>query len=142
MVDIRVKHSGNIIGNVIQGAYDVLDGFNLVREVKDSMKEVSLTGDERLAFAESALLLKYDDEEPAPIHATQLLNVRRMEDRDNDLWTTFNRIQENVVRGGIHGRSANGRRMSTREVTAIDGNVKLNRALWTLAERMAELKSA
>jgi len=58
------------------------------------------------------------------------------------VWTTFNRIQENVVRGGLHGRSANGRRMSTREVTAIDGNVKLNRALWTLAERMAEIKAA
>lgn len=142
MVDIRVKHSGNIIGNVIQGAYDVLDGFNLVREVKGSMQSTQLTHPEQLAFAESALMLKYDEEEPAPIQATQLLNVRRMEDRDSSLWTTFNRVQENVVRGGIHGRSANGRRMSTREVTAIDGNVKLNRALWNLAERMAELKSA
>jgi len=27
-------------------------------------------------------------------------------------------------------------------VTAIDSDVKLNRALWTLAEKMAELKAA
>src|ERR1035438_10598168 len=31
---------------------------------------------------------------------------------------------------------------TTREVKAIDQEVKLNRALWHLAERMAELKSA
>ena len=142
MSDIRVKHSGDIIGNVIQGAYDTLDGFGLIRDVTESMKGTGLSHLESLAFAESALLLKYDDGEPAPIQATQLLSTRRMEDRDNSLWTTFNKVQENVVRGGLHGRSANGRRMSTREVTAIDGNVKLNRALWTLAERMAELKAA
>lgn len=141
MKDIRVKHSGDIIGNVIQGAYDTLDGFELIREVKENMQAVPLSHLESLAFAESALVLRYDDES-APVCATQLLSVRRMDDRANDLWTTFNRVQENVVRGGLHGRSANGRRMSTREVSAIDGNVKLNRALWTLAERMAELKAS
>ena len=140
MNDIRIKHSGDIVGNVIQGAYDTLDGFGLIRDVTEQMKGTPLTHLESLVFAESAMLLKYDDGEPAPIQATQLLCTRRSEDRDSSLWTTFNKVQENVVRGGLRGRSANGRRMTTREVTAIDGNVKLNRALWTLAERMAELK--
>jgi hypothetical protein len=42
------------------------------------------------------------------------------------------------------GHLANGhrRRTTTREVKAIDQDAKLNRALWHLAERMAELKSA
>jgi hypothetical protein len=48
--------------------------------------------------------------------------------------------------GGLSawGHDANGhrRRTTTREVKAIDQDVKLNRALWHLAERMAELKSA
>jgi hypothetical protein len=55
-------------------------------------------------------------------------------------------VQENVIRGGIAGRTidANGnrRRSTTREVQGIDQNRALNRALWTLAERMAELKAA
>ena len=34
------------------------------------------------------------------------------------------------------------RRVTTREVKGIDQDVKLNRALWMLAERMAELKAA
>ena len=141
--DIRIKHSGDIVHNVISGAFDVLDGFGIIREVTADMKQLTLTRPEQVVFAEAALSIKHDDEDTtAPFDATALLSTRRAEDRDPSLWTTFNKIQENVVRGGIAGRNANGRRTRTREVTAIDNNVKLNRALWTLAEKMAELKAA
>lgn len=42
--------------------------------------------------------------------------------------------------GGLRGRSANGQRMRTRPVQGIDANLKLNRALWMLAESMRQLK--
>jgi hypothetical protein len=67
------------------------------------------------------------------------------------LWTTFNRVQENVIRGGLsarapatieNGRRVRGRRVTTREVTGIDQDVKLNKSLWILGERMAELLSS
>jgi hypothetical protein len=45
------------------------------------------------------------------------------------------------VRGGLPGRTVQGRRMRTREVASIDRNVALNRALWVLAEEMRKLKS-
>jgi hypothetical protein len=35
---------------------------------------------------------------------------RRFDDRRPDLWSVFNRTQENLTKGGLHGRSANGRR--------------------------------
>ncbi|TYC80496.1 DUF945 domain-containing protein, partial [Stappia sp. BW2] len=78
------------------------------------------------------------------IQPSQLLNTRRTGDRENDLWTTFNVVQENAIRGGLearfrdeHGRL---RRSSSRAVKGIDQDVKLNKALWTLSEKMAELK--
>ena len=64
------------------------------------------------------------------------------EDSGNDLWTTFNRIQENMIKGGMSGRSKSGRRSTTREVNGVTENVKLNRALWTLADEFAKLKQA
>jgi hypothetical protein len=71
--------------------------------------------------------------------------ARRGDDTGSDLWTTLNRVQENSIRGGLRGvtRDANGRRQvrRTREVTGIDQDVKLNRALWTLAEEMRKLKA-
>jgi hypothetical protein len=142
--EVRVPHKGNIVQNVINGAFDVLDGFDLIREQKTGMQAVTLDRDERNAFAHAALMLRYDptdDNTPPPITETQVLNARRFEDRSDDLWTTFNRVQENLTRGGLHGRSRSGRAMSTRAVTGIDQNVKLNRALWVLADAMRRLKA-
>jgi hypothetical protein len=44
------------------------------------------------------------------------------------------------MRGGQPARSAQGRRMQTRAVTAIDRGVSLNRALGMLAEEMRTIK--
>ncbi len=142
--DSRVHHKGNVVQNVINGAFDVLDGFDLIREQKDGMRAVTLDRDEQHAFARSALALRYDPtdaEATAPITESQLLNVRRFEDRRDDLWTVFNRIQESLTKGGLHGRSRSGRSMSTRPITGIDQNVKLNRALWMLADAMRQMKA-
>jgi len=142
--EVRVPHKGNIVQNVINGAFDVLDGFDLIREQKQGMQAVSLSRDEQHAFARSALALRYDPTDadtPAPITESQLLNVRRFEDRRDDLWVVFNRIRENMTKGGLHGRSRSGRAMPTRPVTGIDQNVKLNRALWMLADAMRQMKA-
>lgn len=73
--DIRVPHKGDIVDNVIQGAFDVLDGFDLIREQKEGVKAVTLDREEQAVLAESALALKYDpqSEVPAPITGEQLL---------------------------------------------------------------------
>ncbi len=137
--DIRVRHSGDIVGNVIEGAYSVLQHFDQVTESRERMRAVTLNDGEQLAFARAALRLKYED--AAPIEAEQLNRARRVDDRGGDLWRTFNRTQEALVRGGVRGRSANGNRTTTRAITGISENVAMNRALWTLAEEMAKLKA-
>jgi hypothetical protein len=140
--DIRVRHSGNILDNVIEGAFKVLDGFEMVDAQKDGMKALTLNDGEQSAFARAALSLKYDTElTPAPITESQLLRPQRMADTAGDLWTTFNRVQENMIRGGLRGRSTTGRTLRTREVQGIDQNIKLNRALWLLADEMRKLKA-
>lgn len=142
MNDIRVPHKGNIIEHVTQGAYDVLDGFGLIKEQTENMKSLALNNGEQAAFARAALALKYDDPTtPPPVTENQILTARRHEDRDNSLWVTMNRTHENMMRGGLHGRSASGRSTTTRPVTSIDQNIKLNRALWVLAEEMRKLKA-
>ncbi|PWI77720.1 DUF945 domain-containing protein, partial [Enterobacter sp. CGMCC 5087] len=46
--------------------------------------------------------------------------------------------QENLLKGGLPGRTAKGKRSHTRAVNGIDGDVKLNRALWVMAESLLE----
>ena len=140
--DIRIPHKGNIIHDVIEGAFTVLDDFESVNAQLDGMKALTLNQGEQAAFARAALTLKYDDPaSPAPITEDQLLSARRFDDRPNDMWTTFSRVQENMIKGGLRGRSRNGRTTTTRAVNGIDQNVKINRALWVLAEEMRKLKA-
>ena len=143
VTDVRVRHKGQIVDNVIEGAFEVLDGFKLVREVRDNMRAITLAPAEAAAFGRAALTLKYEPDatKPAPITETQLLAPRRTADAGSDLWSTFNRVQENIVQGGLTMKSTNGRRMSTRAVAGIDSSVKVNRALWMLAEEMRRLKA-
>jgi len=139
--DIRVRHKGNIIHNVIDAAYTIVDDFETVTESIDGMKSTLLLPEEQEIFAQAALSLKYNENE-APITPNQLLSTRRVADRNPDLWSNFNRVQENIIRGGLRGRTANGNRTTTREVKSIDNNVKLNKALWILADGMRQLKQA
>ncbi|NPR07051.1 hypothetical protein HC634_22990, partial [Escherichia coli] len=52
--------------------------------------------------------------------------------------SAYQTIQENMLKGGISGRSARGKRIHTRAIHSIDTDIKLNRALWVMAETMLE----
>lgn len=147
VTEIRVPHTGDVMGRVIEGAFSVVADFDKVRDNADRMKALTLDPREAEAFATAAIVAKYgelDAERPAyPITAAQALDAKRHADVGTDLWKTFNRVQENLVRGGQRAaRTATGRRSKTRPVEGITQNVQLNRALWTLADEMAKLKAA
>ncbi len=146
--DTRIPHKGNIQGEVIEGAFRVLEQFQTVEQHTEAMKALSLEPREEIAFATAALALRFGERaveeggghQPAPVTAEQLNEARRIDDIGHNLWTTFQRVQENAMRGGQPGRSAQGRRLHTRPVGSIDRGVSLNRALWTLAEEMLRIK--
>lgn len=147
--DIRIPHRGDVKGDVIDGAFRVLEEFETVEAHTDAMKALQLDPREQTAFATAALALRFGERViektgghcPAPVTAEQLVQARRHEDHGSSLWTTFQRVQENVIVGGQPGRTAQGRRMRTRPVANIDRSVTLNRALWMLAEEMRKLKA-
>ncbi|AYY47156.1 DUF945 domain-containing protein (plasmid) [Citrobacter freundii] len=142
--EIRVPHKGDVVGQVIEGAYEVLGIFDEITESREIMKGTALTREEQEIFAQTALGWRYDENfegKHIPLAPSDLLNIRRNEDKSNDLWTTYQRVQENMTKGGLLGRTAQGKRQRTRAVTGIDGDVKLNHALWGMAEMMKALKS-
>ena len=142
VADVRVPHKGEVVDQVIEGAFEIVEGFERVRERRDAMRAVTLSAAEADILARSAIALKYEPDpvRPAPITEAQVLAPRRAADTGIDLWSRFNALQENLTRGGLAARTANGRRQHTRAVEGIDTSVKLNRALWMLAEEMQRLK--
>jgi len=134
---VKIYHRGNITGQYIEGAYTVVKDFERNDEFRDKMKSIQLIPEAQLAFAEEALSLKYDT---PPIEAVRLLSARRREDQTNDLWTTFNVVQENLTKGGQRFyNTETGKTGTTRPVNGIKENTKLNQALWSLTEKMSQL---
>lgn len=141
--EIRIRHSGDAVGKVIEGAYSIVNDFDRVGEQIEGMKALTLKPEQQQAFGAAALALRFDDPANCGIAPEQVIRPRRQDDKPADLWTTFNVAQENIIRGGLRGRKVdeNGRRknVSTRTVNGIDQNVALNRGLWVLAEEMRKL---
>lgn len=147
--EVKVGHIGQIQDKIIEGTYRVIGEAQKALAAPDAWSQQRLNEDERQAFARAAHVLRFADAEgevTTPIRPDQLLRTRRPEDREAHLWNTLNVVQENVIRGGLHavGRDANNRRrnVTTRAVNGIDQDVKLNKALWVLAEEMARIKAA
>ncbi|MDR6860958.1 DUF932 domain-containing protein [Variovorax guangxiensis] len=130
---IHVSHRGNVVANVVEAAQRITREFGRVGEVVEEMRGTTLSGGEQLEFAREALALRYPDKAEPPVQPAQLLERRRIADVGDDVWRTFNAVQEHALLGGLRGRTATGRSMHTRGVRAIRENVRLNTGLWNLA---------
>jgi len=150
VADVKVPHRGDAVSKVIEGSYTVLQGSGEVLENAMAMGAVQLDTGEQRAFGRAVAQLRFE-EVPQDVldHPRMMLAPRRREDRLDDLWTVFNRAQENIVKGGVHyqvpfadeaGREQILNR-STRPIQSVDGDIRMNRALWTLAEEMRKLKA-
>ena len=133
-----VSHRGDIVDEVVAGALELSERFEQLALRVERMEGRHLAKDEQLRLAEQALALRYADPLQAGMTPAQLLCCRRVGDARDDLWTIFNRVQENVLQGGLIRRSPTGRLVRSRRITSIREDVRLNGALWDLAEGMLE----
>lgn len=141
--ECRVRHTGNAVDDVIEGSYKVIENQPLVESSIQEMAGIKLTEQAQLALASASVPLIYPDETTRPeVRLHDLIRPGRWEDRKDDLWTTFNRIQENTMRGGVrtvrntdHGHQTR----RTRRINGVARGVDLNRQLWDLAATVASM---
>ena len=150
--NFKVRHTGNIIGDVIEAAYQILSYSEETMNSLQEMKQIQLLPKERLLLAEYSLKARYNisdedeidktevtAEKELPIPASKLLSVRRMEDNKQDLFTTMNVIQENVMKGGASARDKNNKKHTLRQINGIDQTVKVNKLIWSFAEELKKI---
>ncbi|CAK0771338.1 conserved hypothetical protein [Gammaproteobacteria bacterium] len=145
--DCKVPHKAGALDRVIEGSYEIVKETPRLLDAVAEMQGTNLSTQEIKVFARAALALKYEpsNKDEAPITIDQINQARRIEDNGSDIWRTFNRAQENLIRGGLSGyrRDENGRhrRTTTREIKAVGQTVSINRGLWVLAEEMKKIKN-
>jgi len=131
----RVKHIGYSDDKIAVAIADAQESIPRIMGRVGEFQEIELTPNEQGVFARAASALRWDDGKGPD--ETTLLRVDRADDRDPSLWNIYNRIQEKMIDGKRSAR----RGQTIRKIKGVDSNVRLNRALWTLTEQMALLKS-
>jgi len=123
--EVKIRHVNFEPDDISMMVEGIAEGGKKVAEHINAMKAVALDNKEQEALARASLNLLFDKEELQlmELPPQKLLNPRRYDDNGSDLWRTFNRIQENVMKGGLRyyvkaGDEVNSkiRRATTRQV--------------------------
>lgn len=129
---IKVRHSVHMIQDIVKRSTELIKGADGVYTIREQMLAVPMTDRNAIQFANRALEFRPPRRTGLLLPET-LLTVRRDEDKPNDLWHVFNRVQENMLRGGNETRTEEGRVAMTKGIGRIERDVQVNSALWGLA---------
>ena len=151
----RMRHLASSTGAFEDMLEDVAHTIPSMSDKIKKMKDVSLSYEDALDFAYNASTLRWEAVPEAYSDgslrgayadrhtASTLLYERRVEDHGYDLWSVFNRAQESLIRGGARllsftDRNPYGKRRVSRPVGSVGDNIKINRRLWDMAEKVME----
>ena len=140
--DFKIKHKGYTfeeLRNVISQA--VQDLPNKV-EVLNKMKSKILTKEEREKLALDAMLVragiapdsdKAKDFEYDQETLVDILEPKRDADKGDDLWRTFNVIQEKITKGDFHAALKGAKVRKVRAIKSFEKDLEVNKQLFRLA---------
>jgi hypothetical protein len=96
-----------------------------------------LTEKEKLRLVGEAVKIRWAiGSQPQSLDMSDVLTPFRPEDEGDDLWTTFNVIQEKMMKGGFSYKTPRGRTTKLRGIKSIQASNRLNTKLWEAAEEL------
>lgn len=151
-LSIRVCHRGaNLQDRIIAAARNVTNSLPILTDAVQRWTGVEMTLADEYEFAQEAAALRWDlVGGDLTVDMADMIAPRRFADSARNLWMTFNRVQESVVRGGVrvtrnvatndeagNTLSVEQKTRASRAVNSIDKNLDINKRLWNLAEAFA-----
>lgn len=137
MFQLSVSHrSKNIVQDAIEASYKIIDRKEKLDEQIDLMKQTVLSSDQKIILLDEMLKLRSSEENINALDNLHLLNPKRIEERDDNLWQNFNTVQENMIRGSrVRLLDAEGRfiNKTIREVKSQTNADTFNEKSWNLA---------
>lgn len=152
----KLRHLHTTVSNFEDLIEDTAATLPKMSDRISRMKNVRLYSRDALDFAYNAMTLRWEmlPESHGEGHlrgayadsytGSSILTTRRVEDVRDDLWTVFNKVQENLIRGGAQvisfsDRNKYGKRRTARPVASVEESIRVNRGLWDMAEKLLEV---
>ena len=132
----RIKHQWYDMDYVREITNNVVEKIPEITSALQSFNEVELSEAQRYSLARKSINLRWSKGNDN-IDVKNMLEPTRKEDLGNSLWSTFNVLQEKLLKGGLVYNLPKGRQQTVRALTNIDEQVRVNKGLWELAETYA-----
>ena len=140
--DFKIRHKGYTFTELRDVVAQAVNDLPNKVEVLNKMRNKILTQDEKQKLALDALLIragispgsdkakefKYDEET-----IQDILEPKRKEDKGNDLWKTFNVIQEKITQGEFHAALVGAKVRKVRKIKSFEKDLQVNKELFKLA---------
>jgi hypothetical protein len=156
--EVKASHSKATANTFEDMIKQTAETFPAMLEQVERMKEIQVDTQAEQRLARQAVDLRWDrlsnkhftEEGFLPgIYSTgttaaSLIQVRRSGDMGQNLWTTYNKIQEGLIRGGsdifsITKRNPSGVNRKARPLNGVKASLEVNRKLWDLVNNQAEV---
>ena len=131
---VKMRHMGYSFSELQEQIRTMVERLPLTVESMNKMKQVQLNEEQMVEFANRALEIRFDEAqmERIAIDINQLLEVERNEDKGDDVWVVFNRIQEKLLNGGF-SYTAGSKSRKARRVKNFQQDARINSELFDLA---------
>ena len=138
----KIRHMGYSFEDLQQLITNAVEELPKKVEVINTMKSVELTEKQQKDLAFKAFLLRQgialESEQAKEVKISDevlenILETQRAEDAGNDLWVTFNRVQEAITQGGFQGALQGAKIRKVRKIKSFEKDLKLNQQLFDLA---------
>ena len=139
---IKLIHMTYVKQQATQICIDTVQKAPLLLGTVADMKKIDMSKEKAFAFADQAKTLRFP--KPELIDNEQLLHPRRDADNQMNLWSIYNVLQENLIKGGtpyqtkdVNGTVRNGH---VRPLKNINDTIRVNQGLWSMAGEFLGVK--
>lgn len=137
----KIKHLGERENDVINAVANITAIKPKLLSKISKFESITLNQNEKESFLQSALPLRFENHLELD-NPNELLTPLRAEDKNDDLYTVLNILQENFLSSKVSGyNKETNRRFTSKQITSISKDVEINKGLWDIAERIASIKN-
>ena len=140
--EFKIRHKGYTFAELRDVVAQAVKDLPNKVEVLNKMRNKILTQDEKQKLALDALLIRAgitpDSDKAKEFEYDQetiqdILEPKRKEDKGDDLWKTFNVIQEKITQGEFHAALKGAKVRKVRKIKSFEKDLQVNKELFKLA---------
>ena len=133
--DMKIRHMGYNFEELQTVIKKMVESLPLTVEAMNKMIDIELGQEQILALAKDLLEIRVKDSDSVlNLNSfNEVLSPQREQDKGDNLWRVFNRIQENIIEGNFTYCTLKGKIRSARKIKNFQQDLSLNKEMFAKA---------